>query len=140
LAEWTPKVVAKRLVEAADVLMSLRSQPGTSDGVSGAEVFGFTDHPVLNGASQCSLLSTDAISRMQQTLHWLTWLEPPDAQIVWARAQRLRWKMICWRLGISRPTADRRWNYALMLIAFRLNGKPLPPNMPRRKFVLQQQP
>ena len=30
--------------------------------------------------------SPEAISRMEQTMPWLTWLEPRDAKLVWARA------------------------------------------------------
>ena len=43
--------------------------------------------------------SPDAISRMEETLGWLHWLEPIDAKIVWLRATGERWKAICWRLA-----------------------------------------
>ena len=56
-------------------------------------------------------------------LSWLGWLSPDDAGIVRARLEGAPWKAICWRFGISRPTADRRWRYGLGLIALRLNGQ-----------------
>lgn len=65
----------------------------------------------------------DAISRMEETFTWLSWLEPDDARIVWLRAENVRWKPICWRLGISRATAWRRWAAALITVAQRVENK-----------------
>lgn len=65
--------------------------------------------------------SPAAISRMEETFTWLSWLEPDDARIVWLRAEGVRWKQICWRLGITRTTAWRRWVAALVTISTRLS-------------------
>jgi hypothetical protein len=65
-----------------------------------------------------------AISQMEETFTWLTWLEPDDARIVWLRAEGVRWKPICWRIGISRATAWRRWAAALIVISNRLSATP----------------
>jgi hypothetical protein len=70
--------------------------------------------------------STAAVTRMEETLGWLRWLEGEDAKLVWARADRTPWKAICCRFGISRATANRRFQYALSLIAWRLNGRAVP--------------
>jgi hypothetical protein len=70
-----------------------------------------------------------------EALHWLDWLHGEDAALVQARLEGARWKMICWRFGISRPTAYRRWRYALGLIAWRLNGNALPTRCSRRRFM-----
>lgn len=81
--------------------------------------------------------STEAITRMEQSLEWLRWLEGDDAKLVWARSEGMPWKQICCRFGIARATADRRWRYALALIAFRLNGQNVP--MKRsRAFVVER--
>jgi hypothetical protein len=55
-----------------------------------------------------------------KVLSWLDWLEVEDAALVRARIQGARWKLICWRFGISRATANRRWRHSLDLIARRL--------------------
>lgn len=47
------------------------------------------------------------------------------ANLVWARVEGTSWKLICWRFGVSRATAHRRWQYGLSLIAYRLNGRRL---------------
>ena len=39
---------------------------------------------------------------------------------------RTQWKPICWELGISRATANRRWQYGIAVITWRLNGKRVP--------------
>ena len=44
----------------------------------------------------------------EEALLWLRWLERDDARIVWLRAERTPWKPICWEMGISRATANRR--------------------------------
>jgi hypothetical protein len=70
----------------------------------------------------------DAISRMEECLTWLAFLEPDDARIVWLRAEGVRWKPICWRLGISRATAWRRWAAALITVSRRVGQPTLKPN------------
>lgn len=81
--------------------------------------------------------STEAITRMEQSLEWLRWLEGDDAKLVWARSEGMPWKQICCRFGIARATADRRWRYALALIAFRLNGQTVPSKR-SRAFVVDR--
>jgi hypothetical protein len=68
--------------------------------------------------------SSDAITRMEEALGWLSWLEGEDAKLVWARASNQSWKAVCWPFGIARTTAWRRWVVALCLIAMKLNGEP----------------
>jgi hypothetical protein len=57
-----------------------------------------------------------------EALSWLDWLSPEEAAIVLARLEGARWKMICWRFGIGRATAHRRWRRSVSLIASRLNS------------------
>jgi hypothetical protein len=52
---------------------------------------------------------------------WLNWLSSSDAELVKLRLSGSRWKPICWRFGIGRATAHRRWKASLKLIAHRLN-------------------
>ena len=67
--------------------------------------------------------STAAISRMEEAITWNRFLERDDAHLMWARAEGAPWKELCYRFGISRPTAHRRWEYALSVIVWRLNGR-----------------
>ena len=70
--------------------------------------------------------SPAAITRMEEALLWLRWLEVDDAKLVWERADRRPWKAICWQFGIARATADRRYRYGLSVMAWRLNGRRVP--------------
>ena len=65
------------------------------------------------------------ITEADEAMLWLRWLDKDVAQILWARSNRWPWKKVCWHQGISRPTASRRYEYGLAVIALQLNGKPL---------------
>ncbi|MGO4917668.1 DUF6362 family protein [Pseudogemmobacter sp. W21_MBD1_M6] len=60
------------------------------------------------------------IQRMEDCIQWLLWLSPDDAKIVWMRAEGCRWKQVCWRIGVVRSTAHRRWAAALLTVAKRI--------------------
>jgi hypothetical protein len=80
----------------------------------------------------------DAIDRMEEALPWLRWLEAEDAKLVWARVDGMPWKGICWRFGISRATACRRFEYALSVIVWRLNGRRTPLAKRGREHLVQR--
>ena len=83
------------------------------------------------------LPSPAAISRMEEAITWNRFLERDDAHLMWARAEGMPWKHLCHRFGISRPTATRRWEYALCVITWRLNGRQV--NRKRsRDFLIQR--
>ncbi len=63
------------------------------------------------------------ITEAEEAMLWLRWLEKDDARLLWLRANRTPWKPICWELGISRATANRRWQYGIAIIVWRLNGR-----------------
>jgi hypothetical protein len=123
--KYTPKDIEGRFEEAASTLRRLPDirVPGyfsTWPPVIRAAVEAYGYDP----ARMPRIAPTpQAISRMEETFTWLTWLEPDDARIVWLRAEGVRWKPICWRVGLSRAVAWRRWVAALITIANRLNSK-----------------
>jgi hypothetical protein len=124
---WTPLMVEERLVEAADVMRRLPNVrvPGHFHTwppivVEFADRVGQEPEPM-----RLPPPSPAAISRMEETLGWLRWLKAEHARLAWARAEGTPWKLICWRFGIARATAHRRWPYALSLIAYGLNGRKL---------------
>ena len=138
MVEWTREQVEERLTEAADVMKRL---PAVR--VSGffstwpakrqefGDLVGQEPQPMRRPAP-----ARDAIDRMEQALPWLRWLEAEDAKLVWARVEGTPWKGVCWRLGISRPTACRRYAYALSVIVWKLNGRRVPSKRSRR-FVVE---
>jgi hypothetical protein len=131
---WTVEMIEGRLVEAAEVMRRLPAVrvPGyfntwPSMVVEFADLVGQQLEPM-----RLPPPSPTAISRMEEALGWLRWLTAEDAKLVWARSDRTPWKAICWRFGISRATAHRRWQFALSLIAWRLNGRRMPVKRSRR--------
>ena len=122
---WTVEVVEDRLVEAADVMRRLPSVrvPGYFNTwppmvVEFADRVGQQPEPM-----RLPPPAPDAISRMEETLSWLKWLDPVDAKIVWMRATGERWKAVCWRAGLGRTAANQHWLYALSILAWKLNGR-----------------
>jgi len=126
--QWTPTLVEERLVEAADVMRRLPETrvPGYFN-TWPKMVVEFADR-VGQEPTRLRLPppSPGAISRMEEALAWLRWLEPLDAKIVWLRAGGERWKGICWKVGLTRSATHRHWQYALSVITLRLSDRRVP--------------
>jgi hypothetical protein len=134
---WTPSMVEERFVEAADVMKRLPEVrvPGYYS-LWPKVIHEFADlvqqePPRLRRPPP----APDAISRMEETLEWLRWLEPTDARIVWLRANGERWKVVCYHVGLARAAANEHWLYALCLIAWRLNGSRLSQPRSKRRVI-----
>lgn len=113
---WTPARVEERLRKAAAVMGGVsNSNPEVTPAWESVGTIGTI------GGIAATADRDDAIAEAVEALSWLRWLDQVDGGIVIARLQSTPWKLICWRFGISRPTADRRWRYALAVIAWRLN-------------------
>jgi hypothetical protein len=124
MTDWTPAMVEQRLEEAVDTLDRLPEERVRGfysywpDMISDfSDKVGQTPDPMRRPPP-----SPAAISRMDEVLTWMKFLDPEDARLVWARAERTPWKQICWRFGIARATACRRWQYGIAVITLRLNG------------------
>ena len=122
--KWTPKMVAQRLQEAADILHRL-PEVKVQGYVSSWppvihefwEAYGWDTPKVRRGPPP-----GDAIDRMDEAMGWLAWLERDQAKLVWSRAEGIPWKLIMRQLGVSRGTAWQHWMSALAEVAGRLNA------------------
>ncbi len=139
MADWTTKLIEERLFEAADVLKRLPEEK-----VQGYfSVWPEAVHDFADKVGQEPLPmrrpppSPTSISRMEETLTWIRFLAIEDGKLIWARAERAPWKEICWRFGVSRATAHRRWQYGLGVIALRLGGRRVPTKR-SRSFVVDR--
>ena len=136
MTEWTPEMVEERLVEAAEVLRRL--PPVKVQGYFNTWpdiIHEFGDLVGQEPRMRPPAPPPDAITRMDQTLEWTIGLEPLDVKIVWLRASGKRWKQICWETGLSRAAADNHFRYALRMITWKLNGRPIPKNTSRRAVI-----
>jgi len=139
MTDWTPERVEERLREATDVLKRLPEQK-----VQGyfnvwpemvqsfADRVGQEPEPMRRPPPPSA-----SISRMEETITWVQLLDPDDARLVWARAEGARWKEICWRFGVARATAHRRWQYGLSVMALKLNGQRVQTNR-SQSFVVER--
>ncbi len=128
MADSTPAMVEDRLESAADVFRALpdvRPQGYFSAWPEYSHSFG-DKVGQMPGKTLRPRPSPRAITEAEAALLWLRWLEPADARLLWLRANRKPWKPICWELGISRATANRRWQYGIAVIVWRLNGRRVP--------------
>lgn len=65
--------------------------------------------------------SMDDITQMEEVLFmWLRWLEVDERKLVWQRAERVRWKLICAQFGVGRTKAWEMYKCALGKIAARI--------------------
>lgn len=88
--------------------------------------YSFADQVGQEPRSQRPRPGPREITHAEEALLWLRWLDRDNARLVWLRANGKPWKPICWELGISRPTANRRLKYGLAVIAWGLNGRTVP--------------
>ncbi|MCC5965336.1 MAG: hypothetical protein JJU24_04300 [Natronohydrobacter sp.] len=127
MGEWTTAQVQDRLELAADVM---RQMPGVMpQGFFNAwpEYFhSFADKVGQEPQMRRPRPSPRQITQAEEAMLWLRWLEKDDARLVWLRANGTPWKPICWELGISRATANRRWQYGIAVVVWRLNGRYVP--------------
>jgi hypothetical protein len=127
MVEWTPAMVDARLESAADVFRMLPEVKPQGYFNSWPEYFhSFADKVGQQPQIRRPRPSPREITQAEETLLWLRWLDPDDARLLWLRANRTPWKPICWELGISRATANRRWQYGIAVIVWRLNRKRVP--------------
>ena len=107
---FTPALVEERLRKAAALRSALIADRLVDAIIAGREPEGIG---TIGGIG--SSLPADVDDQLgvhaAEAFSWLRWLEPDDAALVRARLSGAPWKSICWRFGISRPTADRRWRY-----------------------------
>jgi hypothetical protein len=138
-ATWTPSMIEERFIEAADVMKRLPDVrvPGYYS-LWPKALHEFAD---LVGQEPPRLRrprpTPAAISRMEETLGWLQWLDPIDARIIWMRANGERWKLVCGKVGLARSAANEHWLYALCAIAWRLNGWHLPRSRSKRHLIMR---
>lgn len=62
-----------------------------------------------------------AIDRMEEVFVWIAWLETEERNLIWLRASRMPWRVICTRVGACRKIVWQRWMKALLKIAQRAN-------------------
>ena len=121
--KWTPTLVTDRLEEAARTLKRL--PPVKHKDLASHwppiiqeywEAYGWDTPKIRMGPP-----TPEAISRMDEVMEWLLWLDPDDVRLVWLRAERINWKLIMQRFGLARSTISAHWKSAICQIVAILN-------------------
>lgn len=74
-----------------------------------------------SGSVRQSLLPAD-ISKMEEALQWIVWVDIPARKLIWKRAAGVPWKAIISETRRSRTTLWTEYKLALSQIAERLEG------------------
>ena len=135
-AAWTPSRVEERLRKAVALRTAFTEERLADEIASRQDPEGIGTIRGIGVGRACAGRD-DVVADAAEALSWLQWLDPDDAGIVVTRLDGAPWKAICWRHGISRPTADRRWRYAMLLIAWRLNGHAATDRTPSLRSLLR---
>ena len=116
-----------RLESAADVFRALQEVMPQGHFSSWPEyVYIFADHVGQEPRLRRPRPGPCQITEAEEALLWMRWLEPADTRLLWLRADRKPWKLICWEIGIRRATANLRWQYGIAVIVCRMNGRRVP--------------
>jgi hypothetical protein len=108
---FTPELVVDRLEEAAHTLRRL--PPVKVQGYVSSwpavvrdshEAYGYNEAQVKLGPP-----SSVKIDEMDEALHWMLCLNKEEAKLVWLRANRVRWKVICIHFGLKKTKAHGLW-------------------------------
>jgi len=136
-ADWTPSIVEARLAEAAWVLKRM-PEPRLSGYFSTWPefVYSFADKVGQEPQMRRPRPGPRQITEADEAMLWLRWLERDDARIVWLRANHVQWKKVCWEVGLSRPAANRHWQYGIAVITWRLWGR-VPSSKRSKRFVVE---
>jgi hypothetical protein len=138
MTDWTITAVQERLELAADVMRQIPGvMPKGYARIWPEYEYSFADQVGQEPRMRRPLPSPRMITQADEAMLWLRWLDKDIGQILWARANRKAWKGICWAHGISRATANRRFEYGLAVIVWRLNGR----TVPRKRsmdFIIQR--
>ncbi|MEO5334165.1 MAG: DUF6362 family protein [Magnetococcus sp. YQC-5] len=125
--QWTPKMVRDRINEAAKTLRLLQVTGLRPIGYGSSwpdivhdpnEAFGWNPTKVRLGPP-----TPDAITRMDEALIWLLWLDPEQIRLVWLHADGVERKKIQIILGVGNTKLWSMWAAAIMNIVTMLNRK-----------------
>jgi hypothetical protein len=122
---YTPELVKEQLEEAVKTLRFMPSGRPRGHANSWPEILR-TRVEILNMEEPEEIGRRYAlpheVTAMEQALDWLMILPKiDDRKLVWLRARRVPWKVICEEFGVSRKTADKRWNKAIRSITLHLS-------------------
>ena len=120
---WTEEMVEKTFEEAIRTMQKLPTAKLRDYFTSWPQVI-YSEIEILRMDQKPKKwpATPEAISRMEKACGWVLLLkEIEERKIIWLRAKRTPWKLICGELGFSRATANRKWKSAIRQITLQLD-------------------
>ena len=121
---WTEEMVIRAFEEAIRTLRKLPSEKVQGYFSSWPKII-YTEIEILrmDQTPKKWPATPESIARMEKTCNWIHLLKDiDDRKIIWLRANRTPWKLVCGEFGISRATADRKWRNAIKKITRQLKN------------------
>ncbi len=120
---WTVEDIAARFDEAFDVL-SVLPNPKSLGYAKRWPITLYLPRELerQTPAAMRIAATPQQITRMEETLTWITWVEPDVRHLIWLRAEALPWRTIACRRGLPKTTAERYWRRGLQVIADKLTA------------------
>lgn len=74
-------------------------------------------YDMVNGSNRLGPPMPAEVTYHEEIMDWLRWLDRPQQQIVWMRANHIPWKILVAELGKSKTTLWREQTFALIRIS-----------------------
>lgn len=122
MTSWTAEQVAQRFEECVMVLRRLPIATRLGHASYWPEIV-LKPSEIARHESRAVRLSIlpEQISRMEETLLWITWVNHGHRNLIWLRAHRTPWRVIARETGFPKTSVQRYWQGALQKIARQLN-------------------
>ncbi len=121
MARWTTEQVAQRFEECVATLRKLPGERSLGYVTYWPDIKLEPRELARQEAEPIRLKATpDQVTRMEETLTWIHWVNPGERNLIWLRAYRTPWRAVSRKTGFPRTSAQRYWQRALLKIAERL--------------------
>lgn len=121
MSQWHTKQVAQRFEECITILRGLPGRHKLGYASYWPKIIFSTRELSQQEPSPIRLSATpDQITRMDETLSWLGWINQAERRLIWLRADRIPWRVVSLETGFPRSSAQRYYVEALIKVAKRL--------------------
>ena len=123
MEKWTTTTVVKRFEECVS---TLRKLPGAHrlNYINYWPDIIYSERELAHQApTPIKLWATpEQITRMDETLSWLGWVNQVERRLIWLRAEGARWREMARRTGFPKTSAQRYYQGGLLKIAQQLSA------------------
>lgn len=118
MSNWTPAQVAQRFEACVSTLRKLPGEHYLGYARCWPEIKLTPRELARQEPRPIRLQATPRqITRMEQTLAWITWVNEGERRLIWLRAYRTPWRVIARETGFPRTSAQRYWQRGLLEIS-----------------------